>query len=422
MPYTVNLIASFIDTILLIILGSTIFKIAWRKYFFPFSLIAIYTTFLIAVIKGNVHPILYLLILVATISIFVGFVTRTHLIITSTAVIVGLLTVLLTEVVVLLMFGLSGNEGIEVFMYGSVLQWTMLIGLIILLDYFDINIPFAEKWYQAVNMKLSFYTMWISSLFFILVLTFVVFYHQGFTLKDGGGLLLAGGFIISIVLGIYLVRHHYLEELELVEDTINKQYDFGFSRYVDIVRMQKHDTVDHLLKVRMLLEVGQIQSTKDYIDQAIDETSQAGKFGETYSDVITDILFLYQEEARQKDIRIDYKVLDDLKELPCELYETVAIFTNIISGAIEETMNLPLEERHIDLYIAREKDCISIQVINPYSVQFKRRREGVESPILPNTLSMESLSRIQSIIEKYNGKLSSNYIEDSHSTTIRIPC
>lgn len=422
MPDTLFVIASFISILTIIIFGSIVFKIDWRKHLLPLCLIAIYTTFIVVTLKGNIHPLLYLFILVGVLSILIRFVTKIHIFITSLAVLIGAIVAMLAEVIALSMLGMSGNEAMfPNYLYGNVLQWTILIGLIILFEYFDLNFQIKAQYYRPENKRIAYHVKWIAVLFLIFVSSFVIFYQYSFTLKSEDGILLALSLIISIALGIYLVRNRYLGELELVEDTINKQYDIDVNRYIDVIRMQKHDIVDYLLRVRMMLEVGQIQDSKDYIDKVIDDTSRASGLVETYSEAITGILFVYEEEAQQKGIQIEYEVQDDLKNLPCQLYETSYILSSILNHAIEETMNLPEEERQIDLFVEKKQEDISIQVINPYSAKYKSRERGPSDAQLVDDFSLVHLAGVQSIIEKYNGKVISNYIDNSHSIKIEIP-
>src|SRR5699024_6560129 len=134
------------------------------------------------------------------------------------------------------------------------------------------------------------------------------------------------------------------------------------------------------------------------------------------------LLNTLRELGQSKGIALHFYIYDDLKEMPCSIYDTNKILGNLIQNAIDEVETGNMEERDIQVEIAKEKDQVVIRVKNPtlltdeeiaqmfqsgYST--KQKHEGV------------GLAGVEKIISRYRGIVFPELDKHTITMNVRIP-
>ena len=115
-------------------------------------------------------------------------------------------------------------------------------------------------------------------------------------------------------------------------------------------------------------------------------------------------------------------IYDNLKSMPCSVYEMNKILGNLIQNAIDELKEKNENNPKIDVDISKERGSIIVKVTNSTSLleneiknifkvgyTTKRQHEGLGLPM------------VQKILNKYNGIIYSEILDKEISFIVRIP-
>ena len=112
--------------------------------------------------------------------------------------------------------------------------------------------------------------------------------------------------------------------------------------------------------------------------------------------IVSVILNEYFQIAKNSDISIEIDV-----QVPPELFVTAAdlyvLIGNTLDNAIEACMELPVEQRKIELKLKKHNDILFYEVSNPYFERYLRRVRGNYHGF--------GLKNVTKCVEKYNGKV-----------------
>lgn len=134
------------------------------------------------------------------------------------------------------------------------------------------------------------------------------------------------------------------------------------------------------------------------------------------------MLSTFKELASQKGIQIHFYIYDDLRNMPCSVYEMNKIMGNLLQNAIDEVGKLPIYNRSIDMETSIEQGSIVITVRNATNYG----EEELES-IFTEGYSTKSahdglgLPTIEKIIKKYHGIVLPELNDGKISFIVRIP-
>ncbi len=209
---------------------------------------------------------------------------------------------------------------------------------------------------------------------------------------------IAFALIITAVLLILSVRSVRQSNLAEIKETEQRYYDEINRRYQES-RKIRHDIQNHLLALNMLIESGNIDSARKYINEVSEQTDLAAMPVKTGSEVLDALLFKKTEQAQEKQVSLIFEVSCSLMECGISDYDLCTVFGNIIDNAIEavnekDTVTVKLSNQHDMLYISCE---------NVIRKPLKKRGDRILTT-KPDALSHGyGIARVREIAARYEG-------------------
>ncbi len=204
--------------------------------------------------------------------------------------------------------------------------------------------------------------------------------------------------IVTAVLLFLSVRSVRQSTLAQIKEAEQSYYDEINRRYQES-RKIRHDIQNHLLALNMLIESGNIDSARKYINEISEQTDLAAMPVKTGSEVLDALLFKKTEQAREKQVLLVFEVSCSLMECGISDYDLCTVFGNIIDNAIEavnenDTVTVKLSNQHDMLYISCE---------NPIRKPLKKRGDRILTT-KPDPLSHGyGIARVREIATRYEG-------------------
>jgi len=228
--------------------------------------------------------------------------------------------------------------------------------------------------------------------------------------------------IFMCVLILFFLRKALNHKMEQTQLFMDKQYQQDIQSFFSVIRSQRHDFNFHLNSIYGLIQNGKYSEGNAYIEEIVKNTQQINELLPLSHPATSALLNTLRELGQSKGIALHFYIYDDLKEMPCSIYDTNKILGNLIQNAIDEVETGNMEERDIQVEIAKEKDQVVIRVKNPtlltdeeiaqmfqsgYST--KQKHEGV------------GLAGVEKIISRYRGIVFPELDKHTITMNVRIP-
>ena len=198
-----------------------------------------------------------------------------------------------------------------------------------------------------------------------------------------------------LILSVRCVRQSNLAE---IKETEQRYYDEINRRYQES-RKIRHDIQNHLLALNMLIESGNIDSARKYINEISEQTDLAAMPIKTGSEVLDALLFKKTEQAQEKQISLIFEISCSLTECGISDYDLCAVFGNIIDNAIEAVN----EKDIVTVKLSNQHDMLYISCENPLRNPLKKRGDKILTT-KPNPLSHGyGIVRVREIAARYEG-------------------
>lgn len=227
--------------------------------------------------------------------------------------------------------------------------------------------------------------------------------------------------IISSLILFYL-RANIQYKKRLKELLSDSQHQKEILSYYNVIRSQRHDFNFHLNAIYALINDKNYLDCKRYIEDIVKDAGYINELLPLYHPIIGAMLNTFKEVANQNGIQVNYFIYDNLKSMPCSVYEMNKILGNLIQNAIDELKEKNENNPKIDVDISKERGSIIVKVTNSTSLleneiknifkvgyTTKRQHEGLGLPM------------VQKILNKYNGIIYSEILDKEISFIVRIP-
>lgn len=227
--------------------------------------------------------------------------------------------------------------------------------------------------------------------------------------------------IISSLILFYL-RANIQYKKRLKELLSDSQHQKEILSYYNVIRSQRHDFNFHLNAIYALINDKNYLDCKRYIEDIAKDAGYINELLPLYHPIIGAMLNTFKEVANQNGIQVNYFIYDNLKSMPCSVYEMNKILGNLIQNAIDELKEKNENNPKIDVDISKERGSIIVKVTNSTSLleneiknifkvgyTTKRQHEGLGLPM------------VQKILNKYNGIIYSEILDKEISFIVRIP-
>jgi len=288
---------------------------------------------------------------------------------------------------------------------------------------------FPSKWFRMIQLKEEQTKLYkVYTIFIVLILGAMnsFFYKTYLELpyfRTSFRVFIIFWTILLCVLLVYLLKHalHYL--IERTQFFLDKQYQKDLQSFYKVIRSQRHDFNLHLNAIYGMIANGKYEESREYIDEVVEEAQHINDLLPIKHPATGAMLNTFSEIAAQKGIHMEIEVFDDLKEVPCSVYEINKIIGNLVQNALDAAeVQTSRENRFIHVYIGREYEQIIIRVSNYSTMEPSKLHEmfqiGYSTKQEHEGIGIPS---IESILATYNGVIIPECTNHTLHMNVRIP-
>lgn len=229
--------------------------------------------------------------------------------------------------------------------------------------------------------------------------------------------------ITSLVNGFISIRDINLLtkadlQFHLLQDTLSKVENLNIS-----LRAQRHDFLNHLQVVYGLMEMGEYNDAREYIDKVYLDIQKVSRVLKTAIPAVNALLQAKLLDAEKKNIRMEIHVTSRFENLPIPSWEFCRVLGNLLDNAIQALEGKP-DDKLIQVELQEDLNVWSVRVedngpvipadlldkiFHPGFTTKKDHGEGMGLAITKQTL------------EQYGGTIEVQSNESATAFTVRIP-
>ncbi|OPJ64447.1 sensor histidine kinase [Clostridium oryzae] len=224
--------------------------------------------------------------------------------------------------------------------------------------------------------------------------------------------------INSIISGIIFYNLLFKKSSNNLIDTI--KYLEAFNK---TLRSQRHDYLNHIQVIYSLMELGEFDEARNYIEPVYKDIVKVSKALKTSEPAVNALLQAKLQTAEKEDIEMELEIKSDLKSLNMEPWEFCRVLGNIIDNAIF-SLKLKSCNRHLLVEFGEDLKNIKVNISNNgtnipkeimsriFNVGFTTKGDKGEGM---------GLAIVKEIIEKSHGTITVTSNEQRTSFEITIP-
>lgn len=229
--------------------------------------------------------------------------------------------------------------------------------------------------------------------------------------KDNTGICIV---YIFIVLGVFLEMALLLmlaatREIYKEKDLLNQKYlkwqeehyKYLEQRETDTKKF-RHDMRSHVYMLNHLLEQGEVEEVKKYIDEIDQHFAVTGKTISVNNGIVDAILNRYGAECEEKNISL---TVEGHMPSDCKIaaFDLCVIFSNLLSNAVEATVKC--EDKKIILDLRYGEDMIMLSIKNTFDGKIIEKNGSIQTRKKNNDLHGYGLSNIKECVEQNQGHM-----------------
>ena len=185
------------------------------------------------------------------------------------------------------------------------------------------------------------------------------------------------------------------------------------------IRGWRHDYRNHIQTLKVLVENGNIEEVKEYLDKLDKDLNTIDTVIKTGNAMADAILNSKISLAKSKDIKVIVDAHIPIKLKTSEL-DLSAIIGNLFDNAIEASLALPENERVIRVYMDMKNTQLYISFTN-FTATKKMKKVNNVYKSTKNENHGLGLIQIDKIVSRLDGYLSRNSEDNAFTTEILIP-
>jgi len=375
---------------------------------------------------------LHTILLILSIATLIFVISRMPLWASLIGVIIGIAFYLLQEIftgqIMLNISGMTMHDVVNhpymriIFFFPSVV---VMLGVITLCKKYQINFGRIANW-QSLREKdsiimhdrvpgFSIHKEYLPAVIFIflpVLLLFVLnFTYVSVNLEDYSGhysnffkALINGLIIILAFVSVWALRR--------INRSIEKEYEVKkaaetiaqLKELILSIRKQRHDFNHNLQTVYGLIEIGNYEGAREYIQNTYHYVSGTGELIKTDNPAISALLYSKIANVEARNIRFDIGIECSLEEFPLNGNQASSLLGNLIDNAVDVVDKKEGEDRAMRLNITAERGEYIIEVANKGEIT-----PHLASMIFtPNFTTKEGhaglgLAIVKEIVDKYKG-------------------
>lgn len=181
------------------------------------------------------------------------------------------------------------------------------------------------------------------------------------------------------------------------------------------MKQLRHDMKNHFLLVEGYLEKGKYAEAQEYIGQLVEKTASVKEYVNTGNDELDSILNYKLGRADNLNGKVDVKI-----EVPRERFmsdfDLNMLLSNLMDNALEAIEKT--EERVITVRIKYIKHMLYVSVYNSYNGNVKKEGNKLLTTKAKKEEHGIGMTSIRSIVDKYQGEMTVQTVEDMFKTDI----
>jgi len=399
---------SFVEILLILITGFTILGINWREVFARLFFISLCVGML-CVLATQFPPAIYIPIVFLIICSFLYLMLNLKFLFGLAVLAFGSITYLVIQTIA---FSIFPRLTIDSIFLINLVSGVLVISLI---SKYRSKFSRVKKVIINPNSNNPFSTKfkWILYLSTLFTCYLALFYSINVSNTEEH-IYLAIGSVVFLIVGVYMVKQRYEGQFKYVQ-SFNEEHVQQLNQYVDLISSQRRTTVDHMLKMRNMLQIGHFQKARDYLDDLIDEATLTREVAPIKSNVTAGVLLAFKDYATQKDIVLTYDIQDDLSDMPCNSYETHHLLKSLLQLIIDTSEKAPVDKRKIKVKISKIEEQLSIEIYHPAVMDTENSVEVIKDGenLIPHN--------VKNILDKYQGHITTNLVKNFMHVKVCIP-
>ena len=221
---------------------------------------------------------------------------------------------------------------------------------------------------------------------------------------------------VATMAGLYIVmkyRNH-----DMVESLHNLE------KLNTTLRAQRHDYLNHFQVIYGLMELGEYEEAKKYLDPVFKDIMKVSRALKTKEPAVNALIQVKMEASERSGIDFYPEIRSELGALPIEVWNLCKILSNLIDNSIDILVKTQQEEKKINLDIFEDMEYYCFIVSNngpaiPAEMQTEIFKVGVSSK--KEEGHGMGLYIVSQIVKEAFGEIELISTKERTSFSIRIP-
>lgn len=225
--------------------------------------------------------------------------------------------------------------------------------------------------------------------------------------------------VVNVAVIFYAEMVHAIERERTRALLAEQQYQLETEYYRKLQESREetkalwHDIKKYILAMQALAESGKSEEARDIVRQANEAFNRVQKISVFGNPVVDAVLSRYLQLAKENTIKVQMEV-----SIPADLHysplDLTVIMGNTLDNAIEACLELPKEQRKIDISLRKQNAMLFYKLENPCKEPAKRKKnEGYHGYGLRN---------VQKIVRKCQGYFECKKKNGIFTVMVRVNC
>lgn len=214
--------------------------------------------------------------------------------------------------------------------------------------------------------------------------------------------------IVSTLASVIIIRTFYLAAKH--EDFLKVQelHIGQLKELIKVIRVQRHDFVNHLQSVYALLKIGQVQKAQNYIEDLYNDVKLTSEMLRLNCPELAALLLVKSGVADQQGISFIIEVESSLDKVKIKALDINTFVGNLLDNAFEAVITLSNEKKEVKFRLFETPSRYVFQTINQGFIS-KDVLNKIFIPEFSTKLGGRNrglgLSSVKSVVEKNKGKI-----------------
>lgn len=239
-------------------------------------------------------------------------------------------------------------------------------------------------------------------------------------------ILVVGIFVLDLSLLVIVDKNIHTRYYKKVKDLTEKQLTTQINYYAKLEKVTKetqalkHDMTNHMICMKGLLELGEINELREYIQSIENRIKVNTKVVRTGNTIVDAILNEKYSIARDKEVNIEIDVVLP-SDIRIDMMDLCTIISNGIDNAIEACEKIALiEKREIQIVGRYTQGYFIFDITNKTSGHVEVVNNTVKTIKKDSENHGYGLRNIKNSVDKYKGKLNLSHKENAFKLEILI--